>query len=99
MPGMDMGQQTHTDLTKAQADAHAGMVLLHGVSCAHQKCSQSSVSVSAVGADHGQFKTGHAVVVSVMPPRLNLLRPFHINTGASPSKRAAISPISTHLRI
>jgi len=92
-----MSQQTHIDLDEAQSDAHTGMVVLNGVSCTHQKCSQASVS--AVGTDHGQFKITHAVAVGVMPLRVNLLSRSYIKTKASPSNLAAISPISIHLRI
>jgi len=97
--GMDMSQQSHTDLAEAQSDSQAGIVLLHDGSCTHEKCSQASVSVSAVRSDHGQFKRADVTAVSVIQPRVSLLLASYIKTETSPPDTPAISPVSIHLRI
>ena len=94
-----MSQQGHTDLAEAQSDSDAGMVFLNNVSCTHEKCGQASVSVSAVGTDHGQAKTTHAVAANVIHLPMNLLLRADLKGGASPPEVAATSPTSIHLEL
>ena len=93
--GMDMSQNNHTDLAEAQSDSHAAP---SDVSCTHEKCSRTSVSLSATGADHSQFKS-HAVPVDTIQLPVNLLRASYTRSETSPRKLTAISPLSIHLRI
>jgi hypothetical protein len=97
--GMDMSQQSHAGLAEAHSDSQSGTVLLNDTSCMHEKCSQASVSVSAVRSDHGQFKRADVTAVSAIRPHVNLLLPSCIRSETSPPNIAAISPISIHLRI
>lgn len=97
--GMDMSQESRTDLAEASSDSQVGMVLLKDVSCTHEVCGQASISASAVGTDHGQFKSTHGAAVSAIQLSVNLLRPSYMKTEASPPNISAISPISINLRI
>lgn len=99
MPGMDMSHQSHQDVAEAQSNSQAGTVFLNDVSCSHEKCSQSSVSVSTVGTYHGQVKSTHAVAVSLIQIPAKLLRNSYTNSETSPHELPAISPLSIYLRI
>jgi hypothetical protein len=93
--GMDMSQQSQTELAMVPSDSQTGMVLLTNVSCTRDLCSQASVFASSAGTDHSQFKT---LAVSAILPA-NLVLHTNMENEAPPSRLAAISPISIHLRI
>lgn len=98
-PGMDMSQRSHSGLAEAQADSLPSMVLLNHVSCTHEKCSQTSLSISAAGTDHAKVRTIHSAAINVVHLPVNLFLRADLNSGASPPNLAAISPVFIHLRI
>lgn len=96
---MNMGQENPAATVEADSTRHLGMILLMDVSCGHELCGRSSVAASAVGSDHRELNSSHMPAVSTMHPPLRLLKSLSIRTEASPPKIAAISSISTNLRI
>ena len=92
--GMDMSAKGNRVLAEAQSNSQAEVVL-NTVSCTHEKCSQASVSVSAVGTD----QSAHAVAARVIQIPVKPLRASYVNSAISPRKLTAISSLSIHLRI
>jgi len=68
-------------------------------SCAHETCSQLSISASPPGADHSQPNSPHRLAVSLSSPE-NLLVSFHwVRLGTPPPKLLAADRLITTLRI
>jgi hypothetical protein len=100
-PKLAMPQGHCAHMSKPESDIRTGIEHLLAVSsCAHEPCSQTSTSASAMsGIDRTQVKKGHSVVVSTVYLAESSTHLRRIQGEAPHTAIRTIDPLSVILRI